>query len=317
MPTIATATPSKMPQTSKNGELPTRPSNHHPRIAPPLILIATNHPMIERRARTGATELRPLTSRSEPIRSPDSAREDRSSFSRSPFRIWTFVPSSTLNYKQHYTKLITLIQKLLQKPTPKHSLNITATPHHLCSTRTSTISRHTGFKAVSTGRGNNKPNQLTESPSPLMGEDQSLSQCLTLGAEGETRQHQPHTQDRHCGLDPQSRGEVTGMTTRQHNQQNPLSLDRRGIKGEGEKTKQPGPSFPRRRETTGWGGHATLSNYWIRPWRKLVLASRQYPQRGNARARTPRHCGLDPQSRGEAAGPTTRPTQTNLHPPLP
>ena len=25
-------------------------------------------------------------------------------------------------------------------------------------------------------------------------------------------------------------------------------------------------------------GHATLSNYWLRPWRKLVLASRQHPQ---------------------------------------
>ena len=173
MPTIATATPSKMPQTSKNGEIPNRPSNHHPRIAPPLILTATNHPMIERRARTGATELRPLTSRSEPIRSPDSAREDRSSFSRSPFRIWTFVPSSTLNYKQHYTKLITLIQKLLQKSTPKHSLNITATPHHLCSTRTSTISRHTGFKAVSTGSGDNKITQ-PYSPSPLMGEESKV-----------------------------------------------------------------------------------------------------------------------------------------------
>ena len=220
MPTIATATPSKMPQTSKNGEIPNRPSNHHPRMAPPLILTATNHPMIERRARTGTTELRPLASRSEPIRSPDSTREDRSSFSRSPFRIWTFVPSSTLNYKQHYTRLITLIQKLLQKPIPKHSL--TSPPIH-----------------------------------------------------------------RHCGLDPQSRGAEGRM------------------------------------------GNATLSTCWIRPWRKLVLASRQYPQRGAppsvipSKARnlgsrnrhaglapvsieqctTPScHCGLDPQSRGVVLG---------------
>ena len=34
--------------------------------------------------------------------------------------------------------------------------------------------RHTGFKAVSTGRGGNKPNQPTESPSPLMGEESKV-----------------------------------------------------------------------------------------------------------------------------------------------
>ena len=84
----------------------------------------------------------------------------------------------------------------------------------------------------------------------------------------------------HCGLDPQSRGATRDA-------------------GEQDNTNHPGPSFPRRRETTGWGGHATLSNYWLRPWRKLVLASRQYPQGGRG---TPRHCGLDPQSRGVACG---------------
>ena len=40
-------------------------------------------------------------------------------------------------------------------------------------------------------------------PSPLMAEDQSLSQCLTLGAEGE---NDAPASSRHCGLDPQSRG---------------------------------------------------------------------------------------------------------------
>ena len=30
----------------------------------------------------------------------------------------------------------------------------------------------------------------------------------------------------------------------------------------------------------GCGGNAALSNYWLRPWRKLVLALRQYPQGG-------------------------------------
>ena len=30
----------------------------------------------------------------------------------------------------------------------------------------------------------------------------------------------------------------------------------------------------------GCGGNAALSNYWLRPWRKLVLALRQHPQGG-------------------------------------
>ena len=59
----------------------------------------------------------------------------------------------------------------------------------------------------------------------------------------QTNQHRP----RHCGLDPQSRGAVDqpvilasrqypqgGVATSQNNQQNPLSLDGGGIKGEGE-----------------------------------------------------------------------------------
>ena len=59
------------------------------------------------------------------------------------------------------------------------------------------------------------------------------------------------------------------------------------------------PSFPRRWETTGQGGHATLSNsplsnYWLRngerlrPWRKLVPRRRETTQP----ALRPRHCGL-------------------------
>ena len=74
------------------------------------------------------------------------------------------------------------------------------------------------------------------------------------------------------------------MATRQHNHQYPLSLDGRGIKGEGENdasassrhcgldpqsrgagragqqqdnATNPGPSFPRRRESTGRGGNKT------------------------------------------------------------
>ena len=53
-------------------------------------------------------------------------------------------------------------------------------------------------------------------------------------------------------------------------------------------------SFPRRRKSTGRRGHATLSTCWIRPWRKLVLASRQYPQGGDGRTSHTHHCGLDP-----------------------
>ena len=59
---------------------------------------------------------------------------------------------------------------------------------------------------------------------------------------------------RHCGLDPQSRSEVAGLTTRQTDQPIPLSLDGRGIKGEGES------------KTVGVAR------------RTVILALRQYPQ---------------------------------------
>ena len=39
------------------------------------------------------------------------------------------------------------------------------------------------------------------------------------------------------------------------------------------------------RNLEGRMGNATLSNYWLRPWRKLVLALRQYPQ-GRVRVTT-------------------------------
>ena len=51
-----------------------------------------------------------------------------------------------------------------------------------------------------------------------MAEDQSLSQCLTLGAEGE---NDASASSRHCGLDPQSRGEGDGpviLASRQYPQ---------------------------------------------------------------------------------------------------
>ena len=115
--------------------------------------------------------------------------------------------------------------------------------------------RHTGFKAVSTGRGHTKRHSSTSSlvtpanphrhsrvggnpqggmrgptsqnnrPSPLSLDGRGIK------GEGE---NDASASSRHCGLDPQSRGEGAGLTTRQHNRPNPLSLDGRGIKGEGE-----------------------------------------------------------------------------------
>ena len=44
-----------------------------------------------------------------------------------------------------------------------------------------------------------------------------------------TGRGQPGTTDRHCRLDPQSRGDRVGHTTSQNNQPYPLSLDGRGL----------------------------------------------------------------------------------------
>ena len=92
--------------------------------------------------------------------------------------------------------------------------------------------RHTGFKAVSTGRqgATGEQSNTTIHPSPLTAEDQSLSQCLTREQRvSKTKQHPPV---RHCGLDPQSRGAGCDMGQQQvqNNRQNPLSLDGRGLR---------------------------------------------------------------------------------------
>ena len=66
-----------------------------------------------------------------------------------------------------------------------------------------------------------------------------------------------------------------------------------------------GPSFQRRRESTGWGHDDHVIADLIRnpegqgAGRFVILASRQYPQGGERR---PRHCGLGPQSRGVRPG---------------
>ena len=122
--------------------------------------------------------------------------------------------------------------------------------------------RHTGFKAVSTGRGTTSE-QDNHIPSPLMGEESKVRVNKTTPApsrhcgldpqstgwpcrsrhtgfkavstgRGTTNKTTP-TPSRHCGLDPQSRG-VAGDAGEQvqNNQPIPLSLDGRGIKGEGE-----------------------------------------------------------------------------------
>ena len=68
--------------------------------------------------------------------------------------------------------------------------------------------RHTGFKAVST--------------------------AAATGDAGEKQDNTTTPEDRHCGLDPQSRGAETGQGDNKTTQPYPLSLDGRGIKGEGE-----------------------------------------------------------------------------------
>ena len=98
-----------------------------------------------------------------------------------------------------------------------------------------TTGRHTGFKAVSTGRGNNKPTQPTESPSPLMETFAKLSgttiMCLDSqspkldfpidsrvggkpqgGRVTRVKQDNTTTLVRHCGLGPQSRRAATADT---------------------------------------------------------------------------------------------------------
>ena len=112
----------------------------------------------------------------------------------------------------------------------------------MCATKTCpqpqpNPARHSRLRRNDGEGRDNKPKQPTESPSPLTGEDQSLSQCLTLGAEGENDAPHRHViadlirnpevkgggpgpsywlqgsihkrctaSSRHCGLDPQSRG---------------------------------------------------------------------------------------------------------------
>ena len=112
--------------------------------------------------------------------------------------------------------------------------------------------RHTGFKAVSTGWGNNTTDRI---PSPLMETFAKLSgtaiicldsQSLKLrfaidsrlrgndgrfckglldgkGIKGEGENDAPAS-SRHCGLDPQSRGEADGLATRQHQPPRPVIL---------------------------------------------------------------------------------------------
>ena len=80
---------------------------------------------------------------------------------------------------------VTRVSKTTQPPIPLSLDGRVSKVRVKKPTPTNTSARHTGFKAVSTGWGDNKP---TPTPS------------------------------RHCGLDPQSRGEAAGLTTRQPHQ---------------------------------------------------------------------------------------------------
>ena len=71
--------------------------------------------------------------------------------------------------------------------------------------------------------------------SRLRGNDGSFSKVSLMGEESKTRvKTMQRIVTRHCGLDPQSRGVVTGRGTRHSSRLSPSS-------------------FPRRRESTGWG----------------------------------------------------------------
>ena len=88
-----------------------------------------------------------------------------------------------------------------------------------------------------------------------------------------------------------------GVTARQTNLPNPLSLDGRGIKGEGDNKTVPSlhPVDSRLRGNDGGSGDGAAGS--------VILASRQYPLGGETRRMChTRHCGLDPQSRGEGPG---------------
>ena len=147
--------------------------------------------------------------------------------------------------------------------------------------------RHCGLDPQSRGVGCAGQQQYTTTiniHSPIKEEESKPVPVPDTGAKGE---NDAPASSRHCGLDPQSRGEGAGNNTNQH--------------------------------------------------RPVILASRQYPQGGvppiplslderrpkhvsvpdtgaegeNDAPASSRHCGLDPQSRGEGAG-----NNTNQHRPV-
>ena len=85
----------------------------------------------------------------------------------------------------------------------------------------------------------------------------------------------------HCGLDPQSRGVGCAGEQDNTNHSGPSYWLQGSIHRAGHTTSNttdPARHTGFKAVPTGRGGHATLSNYWLRPWRKLVLALRQYLQ---------------------------------------
>ena len=127
-------------------------------------------------------------------------------------------------------------------------------------------------------------------PSPLMAEDQSLSQCLTR--EQRVNNDAPAS-SRHCGLDPQSRGEGSGNNTNQHR---PVILASRQYPQGGATTIQNNHQYPLSLDERG---------------PKPVPVPDTGAEGENDAPASSRHCGLDPQSRGEGSG-----NNTNQHRPV-
>ena len=153
---------------------------------------------------------------------------------------------------------------------PSHHRVIPSKARNLKSPPHMTPGRHTGFKAVSTAQAHNKPTQPTESTSPLTRE------------ESKVRVNKPtptNTPARHTGLYPSfpRRRETTRQGKQQtntnhiprpvilasrqypqgraHNKSNTtdrihLSLDERGIKGEGAPVPDTGPEGKQDKPTT-------------------------------------------------------------------
>ena len=108
------------------------------------------------------------------------------------------------------------------------------------------------------GEGDNKTTPTAKIPSPLMGESQSLSQCLTLGAEGENKTVPPP-----CHSEQSEESKISD-----HNHPGPSYWTVPVIPAQAGiyRVDVSWPSFPRRRESTGWQGDAGETSQTNRPY---------------------------------------------------